>query len=62
LVASLRDASGAPLSGRTITWRSANENVAFVSSTGLVVGVRSGTAIITATSEGISASVSITVR
>jgi hypothetical protein len=36
--------------------------VAFVSSTGLVVGVRSGTAIITATSEGISASVSITVR
>jgi len=62
LVATLRDASGAPLSGRPTSWRSADENVAFVSSTGLVVGVRAGSTIITVTSEGISASVTITVR
>jgi uncharacterized protein YjdB len=62
LVATLRDASGAPLSGRSTSWRSADENVAFVSSTGLVVGVGVGSTIITVTSEGISASVTITVR
>ena len=62
LVATVRDASGAPLVGRTVSWRSANENVAFVSSTGLVVGVGVGSAIITVTSEGISATTTITVR
>ena len=62
LVATIRDASGAPLSGRSTSWRSADENVAFVSSTGLVVGVGVGSTIITVTSEGISASVTITVR
>lgn len=62
LVATLRDATGASLSGRSISYRSATESVAFVSSTGLVVGVGVGSAIITVTSEGISATVTITVR
>jgi uncharacterized protein YjdB len=62
LSATLRDASGALLTGRNTVWRSAAENVAFVSSTGLVVGVGVGSTIITVTAEGISASVTITVR
>jgi uncharacterized protein YjdB len=62
LVATLRDASGAALAGRSTSWRSAAESVAFVSSTGLVVGVSAGSAIITVTSEGISASITIIVR
>lgn len=60
--ATTRDANGATLTGRVITWSSSNEQVAFVSSTGLVVGSRPGTAVITATSEGISASTTVTVR
>jgi uncharacterized protein YjdB len=62
LVATLRDASGGQLAGRSASWRSNGETVAFVSSTGLVFGVGVGSAIITVTSEGMSASVTITVR
>lgn len=58
----VRDASGAPLSDRALSWRSTAENIAFVSSTGLVVGAGVGSATITVTSEGISATVTITVR
>lgn len=62
MTATLRDAGGATLTGRIVTWTSSNDQVAFVSSTGLVVGFRTGTATITATSEGISASTTVTVR
>jgi trimeric autotransporter adhesin len=62
LTATPRGAGGTPLANRAVTWSSSNEQVAFVSSTGLAVGVRAGTAVITATSEGISASIIITVR
>jgi trimeric autotransporter adhesin len=62
LTATLRDAEGTALSGRTITWSSADESIAFVSSTGQVVGFKLGTVRITATSEGVSASISVTVR
>ncbi len=55
-------ATGTALVGRTITWSSADENIAFVSSTGMVVGFRVGTVRITATSEGVSASTLVTVR
>jgi len=57
-----RDANGAQLTGRPVTWRSSQETVAFVSSTGLVVGLRAGTATITATVEGVSGSTVVTVR
>lgn len=62
LTAAARDAGGAVLTGRTTTWSSSAESIAFVSSTGLVVGFKTGTARITATSEGVSASTVVTVR
>lgn len=62
LVATLRDANGNTLTGRAVTWTSADESVAFVSSTGIVAGFKVGTVRITVTSEGISASTIVTVR
>src|SRR6059036_3297003 len=61
LTATPKDANGAPLSGRTVTWSSSNTAVATVSNSGLVSGVTPGTATITATSEGKSGTSSITV-
>ncbi len=57
-----RDQSGRDLVDRFITWASADEQVAFVSSTGQVVGVTAGVVRITASSEGVSASTLVTVR
>jgi uncharacterized protein YjdB len=62
LTAALEDASGNPLTGRTVTWSSSNDGVATVNATGLVTGVAAGPATITATSEGVSGSASITVQ
>lgn len=62
MVATLRDGNGAVLTGRAITWTSEDESIAFVSSTGQVVGFKAGTVRITATSEGVSASTVVTVR
>ncbi|MBL0170615.1 MAG: Ig-like domain-containing protein [Gemmatimonadaceae bacterium] len=62
LTATPRDGSATALTGRLIIWTSADESIAFVSSTGLVVGFKVGTVRITATSEGVSASTLITVR
>src|SRR5207247_4474848 len=56
-----KDANGAPLSCRTVTWSSSNPAVATVSNSGLVSGVTPGTATITATSEGKSGTSTITV-
>src|SRR5207247_600814 len=56
-----KDANGAPLSGRTVTWSTSNTSVATVSNSGLVSGVTPGSATITATSEGKSGTSSITV-
>jgi len=56
-----RSAAGAALSGRTVSWISGAPTVASVSADGLVTGVSGGTASITATSEGQSASAMITV-
>src|SRR5436305_8106456 len=61
LTATPKDANGAPLSGRTVTWSSANTAVATVSNSGLVSGVTPGSATITATSEGKSGTSSISV-
>lgn len=54
------DASGNVLTGRSVTWSSANPAVATVAS-GLVTAVSAGTARITAESEGKSGSAEITV-
>ncbi|MDE3126689.1 MAG: Ig-like domain-containing protein [Gemmatimonadota bacterium] len=61
LTAIAKDASGAALSGRAVTWTSSNVATATVDSTGLVHGVSAGTATVTATSEGRSGSAAITV-
>src|SRR5207302_6865370 len=61
LTATPRDANGAPLSGRTVTWSSSNTSVATVSNGGLVSGITPGSATITATSEGKSGTSASTV-
>src|SRR5204862_856123 len=61
LTATPKDASGNPLTGRTVTWTSSNTAVATVSGSGLVSGVVAGSATITATSEGQSGTSAITV-
>jgi hypothetical protein len=57
----LRDAAGAALTDRTVTWTSNAQAVASVSATGVVSGAGEGSATITATSEGRSASAVVTV-
>jgi len=54
-------ARGAALSGRLLTWTSSDEATATVSADGLVTAIAPGTATITATSEGRSGSVIVTV-
>lgn len=59
--ATLKDASGNVLSGRTVTWSSSATNVATVSTAGVVTAVGAGSATITATSESQTGNVSVTV-
>lgn len=61
LVATARDSAGNSLLGRTTQWSSANPSVATVSGTGLVTGVGTGTVVVTATVDGVTASASLTV-
>jgi uncharacterized protein YjdB len=61
LTATLRDAAGNALTGRTVEWSSGNTAVASVSATGLVTGATAGTATITATSGGKSGTAQLTV-
>ncbi|MFI5206859.1 MAG: Ig-like domain-containing protein [Gemmatimonadales bacterium] len=60
LTAAARDASGNALAGRVITWSSNNASVR-VSATGLVTAVSDGGAVVTATSEGVGGTTSVTV-
>lgn len=62
LSAVLRDAGGAVLSGRTVTWSSTNSAVATVNASGFVTAVAGGSATVRATSEGVTGSASITVQ
>lgn len=55
LTATVRDASGAVLTGHPITWSISTPSVATVSSAGVVTGVGPGIATLTATSDGKSA-------
>ena len=61
LTATLTDALGNVLTGRSITWSSNASGVASVSASGLVSGVSAGNATITATSEGINGTAAIIV-
>jgi len=58
----LKDADGRTLTGRSVAWTSSDNSDAIVSSTGLVLGISSGDATITATSEGKSGSAKIKVQ
>ncbi|HKR09486.1 MAG TPA: Ig-like domain-containing protein [Gemmatimonadaceae bacterium] len=58
----LKDANGNQLTGRTVTWQSSANNVATVSSDGLVSAVAAGSASITATSESKTGSATLTVN
>ena len=60
--ATLLDAAGNTITGRTVTWSSSNMAIATVnSSTGLATGVAPGTATITGTSEGKTGAATLTV-
>ncbi len=61
VVAVLKDAANNVLTGRSITWSSTAQATAAVSSTGLITGIAPGAATISATSEGQTATVAITV-
>jgi uncharacterized protein YjdB len=56
-----RDANGAALTGRAVTWQSSNPLVASVDGTGMISAVAPGTDVITASSEGVSAQGALTV-
>lgn len=56
------DADGKPLVGRVVLWTTSNASVATVTSTGSVTAHTLGSAVITATCEGMSASTTITVN
>ncbi|MFL5471206.1 MAG: PQQ-dependent sugar dehydrogenase, partial [Gemmatimonadales bacterium] len=61
LTATAKDAGGATVSGATFTWGSADQNIATVNTDGLVTGVAEGQTQISASSEGVSGSLPITV-
>jgi trimeric autotransporter adhesin len=60
LTATVTDVNGA-VTDRPVSWSSSSNNIATVSSSGLVTAVAAGTATITATSEGKSGSATVTV-
>jgi trimeric autotransporter adhesin len=62
LAATTTDAGGNVLTGRVVTWASSNTAVASVSSVGVVTGKKTGSATITATSEGKSGTATVTVQ
>lgn len=61
LVVEVKDDAGNLLRGRRIVWASAKPNIATVSENGVVTGVAPGQAEIAATSEGKTATASVTV-
>ncbi len=61
LTAEPRDANDNPLVGRDVTWATSDPALATVDATGLVTGIRRGTITITATSEGIDGTATVTV-
>ena len=62
LTAVAKDASGATLSGRVISWSTSDPTRATVSSTGLVTGVTPGDVTISASAEGKTGSASVKVK
>ena len=61
LTATVRDSSGATLTGQSVRWASSDTTVASVSTTGVVTGKSPGSVSITATCDGTQATISLTV-
>lgn len=61
LIASVKDAKGAALTGRTVTWSSSAEAVASVATSGLVTAIAAGSATITASVDGVTGTAKVTV-
>ena len=62
LSATLRDALGNVLTGREVSWSSANEQVATVDESGVVTAQNKGDTTVTATSEGVIGVAAVKVR
>jgi uncharacterized protein YjdB len=62
LVATPRDAGGAPLTGRSVTWSAGDTSIAAVSPTGVVTARSAGTTTVTAVTDGRSAAAQVVVR
>ncbi len=62
IVATLRDASNAILTGRTVTWQTGDSSIVLVGTTGILFGLRPGGPVtITGSVDGLTASVTILV-
>src|SRR5437764_1019580 len=61
LAATLKDASGSALTGRSVAWTSSNAAVATIGGSGMVTAIAAGSATITAASGGKSGTATITV-
>jgi uncharacterized protein YjdB len=61
LAATARDSTGVVLTGRVVSWSSANAAIASVSSSGVVTAISAGSTTITASSEGVTATAAVTV-
>jgi alpha-tubulin suppressor-like RCC1 family protein len=59
LTATVKDAGGNTLTGRTVTWQSSNAFVVSVSNTGVARGLAPGNVTITATAEGVNGTAAI---
>jgi uncharacterized protein YjdB len=59
--ATLKDASGNVLSGRSIVWTTSDATVASVNGTGLVTALKAGTVTIRATSENVTGTASLSI-
>ena len=62
LTATVTDASGNTLTGRAVVWASADTRIATVDQAGVVRGVRKGTVVVTANSEGKVGSATVRVQ
>ena len=62
LAATVRDATGATVTDRPVTWSSANPAVADVTSAGRVIGIAVGSTTVKATADGVSTSSAVLVN
>ena len=56
-----KDAAGTPVLGKTFTWSSSDTNVATIDVSGIATAVANGSTSITATTDGVSGTASLTV-